>query len=80
MTRTDRKTLDVLSFGESLVDFLPDQPGPLRDVDTFRKVVGGAPTNLALGLARLGCRAGLHGKVGDDEFGERIGADRHGRT
>ena len=86
MMDNDTRTLDVLAFGESLIDFLPEQPGlPLRRVDTFRKVVGGAPTNLALGLARLGCPAGLHGKVGDDEFGayiletlEAAGADVRG--
>lgn len=62
--------LEVLSFGESLVDFLPNRRGvSLRDVDSFRKVVGGAPTNMALGLARLGCRSALVGKIGDDEFG-----------
>jgi fructokinase len=69
----DARRFDVLSFGESLVDFLPARRGcSLREVDEFRKVVGGAPTNLALGLARLGCPVGLHGKVGNDEFGEYI--------
>lgn len=65
--------IDVLSFGESLVDFLPDERGvSLRDVNAFRKTVGGAPTNLAVGLARLGCQPGLLGKVAEDEFGEFI--------
>lgn len=69
----DARRLDVLSFGESLVDFLPSRRGcSLREVAEFRKVVGGAPTNLALGLARLDCPVGLHGKVGNDEFGEYI--------
>jgi len=67
----DQRPLDVLSFGEALVDFLPDSRGvPLRRVENFRRVVGGAPANLTIGLSRLDCRAGLHGKVGDDEFGQ----------
>ena len=60
----------VLSYGEALVDFLPDRSGvPLREVETFRKTIGGAPANAAVGLARLGCDVGLLGKVGADEFG-----------
>jgi fructokinase len=70
---TTDPAIDVISFGESLVDFLPDRRGvSLRDVESFRKTVGGAPTNLAVGLARLGCRPGLIGKVAEDEFGEFI--------
>lgn len=63
-------TLEVLSYGEALVDFLPDQAGkPLRDVTNFRKTSGGAPANMAIGLAKLGRSVGLMGAVGDDEFG-----------
>ena len=67
----ENEPLDVLSYGEALVDFLPDRRGiPLRRVENFRRVVGGAPANLTVGLSRLGCKAGLHGMVGDDEFGQ----------
>lgn len=59
----------VLSYGEALVDFLPDRRARLRDVETFTKSIGGAPANAAVGLARLGCDVGLLGKVGADEFG-----------
>lgn len=60
----------IISFGESLVDFLPDRAGaPLREVATFRKSVGGAPANVAVGIARLGGAIAMIGKVGDDEFG-----------
>lgn len=73
MSRLESRPIEVMSFGESLVDFLPNQRGvPLRNVESFRKVVGGAPTNMALGLARLGRRSALHGKIGDDEFGRFI--------
>ena len=61
--------IEVLCFGESIIDFLPDRRARLRDVERFTKVVGGAPANVALGLARLGRHAALMGKLGDDEFG-----------
>lgn len=60
----------IVSYGEALVDFLPDRAGvTLRHVETFRKTIGGAPANAAVGLARLGCDVALLGKVGADEFG-----------
>ena len=80
------KKIEVLSYGEALVDFLPNQGGKLlRDVDTFHKTSGGAPANMAIGLARLGRSVGLMGAVGQDEFGwflrnhlEREGVDVSG--
>ncbi len=63
--------LEVLSYGEALVDFLPDSAGKkVRDVEWFRKESGGAPANVAIGLARMGRRVGLMCSVGDDEFGK----------
>ena len=61
--------LDLLSFGESIIDFLPEVRGRLRDVPSFHRAVGGAPANVALALAKLGRRSGLMGKVGQDDFG-----------
>lgn len=65
-------TIRFLSYGESLVDFLPAKRGPLRDVDTFTKTLGGAPTNASVGLARLGCDVALLGMVGSNEFGQYV--------
>lgn len=62
--------IEVLSFGEALVDFVPEQTGvKLRHVARFTKCQGGAPANLALGIAKLGGRSALMCKVGMDEFG-----------
>lgn len=63
------RELDLLSFGETIIDFLPDARGLLRDVPSFHRAVGGAPANVALALSRLGRRSGLMGKVGADDFG-----------
>jgi fructokinase len=73
--------LDVVCFGEALVDFFPDRPGvPLAEVETFHRHLGGAPANVAVGLARLGLTSGLVTLVGADEFGRfvrsQLSADR----
>src|SRR6478752_10090530 len=64
------RDLDVLSFGEALVDFFPERPGiALADCDVFHRQLGGAPANVAVGLARLGAKVGLMTLVGPDAFG-----------
>ena len=63
---------DVLCFGEALVDLLPDRRGRLRDCERFEVHSGGAPANVAVGLARLGVRSAFYGVVGDDEFGHLL--------
>jgi fructokinase len=71
--------LDVLCLGEALVDLLPERRGPLESCGRFEACPGGAPANVATGLARLGLRVGFRGVVGDDPFGRllatRLGAE-----
>jgi fructokinase len=68
-----RKVPEVVCLGELLIDFMPREVGlPLIDTFTFRKAPGGAPANVAVGLARLGTSAGFIGKVGDDAFGRYL--------
>lgn len=64
--------MDVITFGESMVVFSPDSTGPLRFVNTFTKSLGGAETNVALALVRLGHEVGWFSKVGNDEFGRYV--------
>jgi fructokinase len=64
--------LDVLCLGEALVDLLPDRRGRLEDQDRFQVCSGGAPANVATGLARLGVAVGFQGVVGDDAFGRLL--------
>jgi fructokinase len=64
--------LDVLCFGEALVDLLPDRRGRLEDCERFEVCAGGAPANVATGLARLGARVAFRGVVGDDPFGRLL--------
>jgi fructokinase len=61
---------DVVCFGEVLIDFVPTvTPTTLVDAPAFKKAPGGAPANVAVGLARLGVSSAFMGKVGDDAFG-----------
>ena len=44
----------------------------MRDVTTLQKSIGGTATNVAVATARLGHRAALVTKVGDDAFGDDV--------
>src|SRR5581483_7077894 len=60
----------VICLGEALIDFVADVHGvTLEECPGFRKAAGGAPANVAVGVARLGQSAGFLGKVGEDPFG-----------
>jgi fructokinase len=61
----------VVSLGELLVDMVSEAPdASLQEAPRFMKAPGGAPANVAVGLARLGASASFVGQVGDDPFGE----------
>lgn len=64
--------LDVISLGETMVLFTPTNSGSLKYATYFRKQIGGAESNFAIGLARLGYKTGWISKVGNDSFGEYI--------
>ena len=63
-------SLEVITMGRVGVDMYPEQIGvTLADVRTFAKSLGGSATNVAVAAARLGRRAAVITKVGDDGFG-----------
>jgi 5-dehydro-2-deoxygluconokinase len=65
--------LDVITIGRSSVDLYGEQVGGrLEDMATFSKAVGGCPTNIAIGTARLGLKSGLITRVGDEHMGRFI--------
>jgi len=70
--------LQVTTLGEALIVMDPLSEGALRHVARFEKHCGGAELNVAVGLARLGHRAGWAGALGDDEFGREIEAFARG--
>ncbi len=70
-SRTSRD-LQVITIGETMMAFEATEPGPLREVRRFKKWIGGAEDNFAIGLSRLGFRCGWISRVGEDEFGHEI--------
>jgi 5-dehydro-2-deoxygluconokinase len=67
------KTLDVITIGRASVDLYGAQVGGrLEDMGSFRKYIGGSPTNMAAGTARLGLRSALITRVGDEHMGRFI--------
>ncbi|MDV2582201.1 sugar kinase [Alkalibacillus haloalkaliphilus] len=63
---------DVFTLGETMVVFQPDQYTPLDYVHTLPKKIGGAESNVAIGLARLGHQVGWFSQVGADPFGRFV--------
>jgi len=66
---------EVICLGELLIDFAPMQSGVgLQAVEGFKKLPGGAPANVAVGLRRFGIDSAFMGKVGNDAFGHFLAA------
>ena len=67
------KPLDVITIGRSSVDLYGTQVGGrLEDMGSFDKYIGGSPTNMACGTARLGMRSAVITRVGDEHMGRFI--------
>lgn len=74
----EKSLMDVLTCGELLIDFVATEVGlTLAQASLFQKAPGGAPANVAVGLARLGHRVGFLGQVGEDEFGHFLADTLH---
>ncbi|XP_021903387.1 probable fructokinase-5 isoform X2 [Carica papaya] len=68
-----RKSPLIVSFGEMLIDFVPDKAGlSLADSTGFLKAPGGAPANVACAISKLQGNSAFIGKLGDDEFGQML--------
>ena len=61
----------IYTIGEMLIDFIPNKINcGLKDVDSFTKMAGGAPANVAVAASKLGSEAYYVGMVGKDAFGD----------
>ena len=73
MTASNRPDLDLITIGRSSVDLYGQQVGGrLEDMASFAKYIGGSPTNIAAGSARLGLRSAVITRVGDEHMGRFI--------
>ena len=65
--------LDLITIGRSSVDLYGGQVGGrLEDMRSFDKYLGGSPTNIAAGTARLGLKSALITRVGDEHMGRFV--------
>lgn len=63
----------VLCLGEILVDQIAVEVGVSRDrISAWTPYPGGAPANVACGLAKLGTSSGFIGCVGNDQIGQEL--------
>jgi fructokinase len=70
---SEQHTLDLLAFGEVLVDLISEQTvSSLAEAGHYNRFLGGQVTNVAFNVARLGGRAAVVGCVGDNGFGRYI--------
>ncbi|MGB3262049.1 sugar kinase [Paenisporosarcina sp.] len=63
---------ELVTIGETMVLLEPVTDGPLQYVHQFNKKIGGAESNVAIGVTRLGHSAGFMSQVGDEELGKFI--------
>ena len=67
------ENLDLITIGRSSVDLYGSQiGGRLEDMRTFQKYIGGSPTNIAAGAARLGLKSAIITRVGNEHMGRFI--------
>ena len=64
------RRFDIACLGRLAVDLYAQQVGSrLEDVASFAKYLGGSSANIAFGAARLGLRAAMISRVGDEQMG-----------
>jgi 2-dehydro-3-deoxygluconokinase len=63
---------DVVTVGETMLLGVVSPPGRLRHARSMTVGIGGAESNVAIALARLGMRARWIGLLGDDEPGQTV--------
>nr|WP_309100003.1 sugar kinase [Fredinandcohnia onubensis] len=61
--------LDVITIGETMAVFNPMQDLPFTDAHLFMKQIGGAESNFAIGLSRLGHKTGWISRLSNDSLG-----------
>jgi 2-dehydro-3-deoxygluconokinase len=65
----------VICLGETMAMVAPSPPRPLAEAATLALSQGGAESNVAIWLARLGCPVTWCSRLGDDALGHRVLAE-----
>ncbi len=67
------KSFDLITMGRSSIDLYANDVGaPFEQIGSFAAYVGGSPTNIAVGVQRLGLSTALLSAVGADKVGDFI--------
>jgi 5-dehydro-2-deoxygluconokinase len=70
---TITRSYDVIAMGRSSIDLYSNDIGaPFVEITSFAAYVGGCPTNISVGMQRLGLRSALLTAIGDDQVGNFI--------
>jgi 2-dehydro-3-deoxygluconokinase len=67
-----RSEFDVVTFGETMILFAPGEREKLEFAPAYHASIGGAESNCAIGLARLGHSVCWVSRLGADPFGSRV--------
>ncbi|MDF2834790.1 MAG: PfkB domain protein [Paenibacillus sp.] len=62
----------IITFGETMALFMPEEHKSIERASKLEQGFGGAESNVAIGLARLGASVGWFGALGDDPFGKLV--------
>ena len=64
---------DTLHMGRSCIDLYANDVGaPFTDIKSFAAYVGGSPTNISVGIRRLGLKSALLTGLGEDPVGDFV--------
>lgn len=63
---------DVVTLGETMALMKADTPGPLAHASALSLGIGGAESNVAIALRRLGTSVTWAGRVGEDSLGDLV--------
>ena len=70
-----KRPFDIIPLGRVTIDLNPGRDEYYRSTEDntyFKQYLGGSPGNIAVGVARLGCKVGFIGKISSDQFGDFI--------
>ena len=68
--RTVKGSVDILSVGEIVADYITTEDRPLKEVTVFQKFFGGSPANITYHMKSLRMNPLLVSKIGDDSDGK----------
>ncbi|TCC53920.1 sugar kinase [Kribbella capetownensis] len=69
----------AICIGEAMIMLAGETGAPLEDIETFRRSVGGAESNVSGGLAALDIPTAWLSRLGDDGFGRHVLRDLKAR-